>query len=112
MTVKYTSKRPDEQLDALQDLEEEWSDPNGEPEERIVIGRVRRHAISKNDGGDWQVTAALRHVEIVTGPDADSARELMLRAQEKRTGEAPLELPTIGSDDELPGEDPWGGDAA
>ncbi|QJU52958.1 hypothetical protein SCB71_06465 [Herbiconiux sp. KACC 21604] len=93
MTVKYTSKKPDETKDGLQNLEDAWTRPEVEPEPVVVVGLVSRHAIAKNAGGDWQATAGLQHVEVLTGDGADEARELLALAYQARTGDSELEIP-------------------
>lgn len=98
MTVKYTSKKPDENKDALQDLEGEWTRPEIEPEPVVVVALVKRHAIGKNDGGDWTATAGLQHVEVLTGDAADEARELMASAYQVRSGETELDIDAAGDE--------------
>ena len=92
MTVKYTSKRPDESKDAIQDLEDDWTVPEVEPEPVVVVALVGRHSIAKNAGGDWQATAGLVNVAVLEdADDVATARKWLAEAQSKRSGETELE---------------------
>ena len=106
MTLKYTSKRPDEDLDGLQALEDHFTE--GSPDDVLAVVVVTRHGIAKTDpSNEWQATVRIKHIEQVTGADAESVKKLLAAQYEKRTGNAPL---PIGDDsDELP-TIPWDGD--
>lgn len=100
MVLKYTAKRPDEELDGLQGFEDHFTE--GNPDDVVVIGVVSRHAIQKTDPSDqWQATVRFKHVEVVTGDVATKVRDLLKEQYSKRTGNEPLPI-----------EDDLGGDAA
>lgn len=109
MVLKYTAKRPDEELDGLQDLEDHFTE--GSPDDVVVVGVVSRHAITKTDPSDqWQATIRFKQVEQVTGPDASTVRTLLKERYAKRTGNEPLPIETLEeSSNELPSI-PWGGE--
>lgn len=112
MTLKYTSKRPDEELDGLQGLEDHFTE--GNPDDVVVVAVVSRHAIAKTDPSDqWQATIRIKHVEQVTGADAQAVRTMLTERYEKRTGNSPLPIdegPDPSEASELPSI-PWGGEA-
>lgn len=111
MVLKYTAKRPDEELDGLQALEEHFT--KGSPDEVVVVAVVSRHAIAKTDPSDqWQATVRFKHVEQVTGSDAQTVRTLLSERYAKRTGNAvlPIEDDSEPESSELPSI-PWGGDS-
>lgn len=109
MTLKYTSKRPDEELDGLQALEDHFTE--GNPDDVVVVAVVSRHGISRTDPSpDWQATVRIKHIEQVAGADADQVKRMLSAAYSKRTGNEPLPIDEVsGSADELPSI-PWGGD--
>lgn len=89
MTLKYTSKRPDEELDGLQALETHFT--QGNPDDVIVVAVITRHGIAKVDpSNDWQATVRVKHVEQVTGDDAETVKKLIGERYENRTGNAAL----------------------
>ncbi|PRI11914.1 hypothetical protein [Leucobacter massiliensis] len=91
MVLKYTAKRPDEELDGLQALEDHFT--AGAPDDVVVVGIVSRHAVAKTDPSDqWQATVRFKHVEQVTGADAEQVKQLLRGQYEKRTGNATLPL--------------------
>lgn len=91
MVLKYTAKRPDEELDGLQALEDHFTE--GAPDDVVVVGVVSRHAITKTDPSDqWQATIRFKQIEQVTGVDAEHVRKLIAGQYEKRTGNAKLPL--------------------
>lgn len=108
MTLKYTNKRPDEELDGLQALEDHFTD--GNPDDVVIVAAVSRHAITKTDPSDqWQATVRFKHVEQVTGADEQTVRKLLSDRYAKRTGNEPLPLESVtGSADELPIENEEG----
>lgn len=96
MVLKYTSKRPDEELDGLQDLEDHFTE--GNPDDVVVVAIVTRHGITRVDPSpDWTATVRLKHVEPVSGEDADRLRTLLREQYGRRTGNQPL--PIDGSDE-------------
>lgn len=64
---------------------------------RVVIALVDCKAITTDtDSGLQQATARILHIEPIDDPDAeDQARQLLLDAQEKRTGRQALPIPEI-----------------
>lgn len=99
MTLKYTSTRPDETLDALQDLEDAWTHPESEPETVLVVARVARYGISKTKkGSDWQATAGLVQVEILHGEAAKIGEKLLAEEYADRTGNAQLPIGEVAMD--------------
>lgn len=107
MVLKYTSKRPDEELDGLQDLEDHFT--TGDPENVLAVVEFTRHGIAKTDPSDqWQATIRVKHVEIVTDEEAATVRRLLRERYEKRTGNAPL--PIEEPDDPALAGFPEGGD--
>ena len=107
MPLKYTSKRPDEELDGLQALEDHFTE--GNPEDVVVVAVITRHGIAKTDpSNEWQATVRVKHVEEVTGADEQTVRKLLADAYAERTGNAPLPIEEVTSTaDELP-TDGWG----
>ena len=100
MTLKYSSHRPDENLDAIQNLEDAWTDPTREPEGVVVVARVSRYAIAKSKAGsEWQATAGIDHIELLDGADAEAAESLLTKAYGARTdgaaGQTPLAIPDV-----------------
>lgn len=120
MTVKYAAARPDETKDALQALEEKWTDnPVQDPEPVVVVGIAYRYGIQRKGAADsWQATAGLQHVEVLDGAEAEQARELLSAAYQRRTGDAQLDLPEDPEDDvvadvaQFPAGSPFKDDAA
>lgn len=105
MTVKLTSKRPDEELDGLQPLEGHFT--TGNPDDVVVVAVVSRHAITKTDPSDqWQATARFKHIEPVTGDDEVAVRRILSERYSKRTGNQPLPIlePELAIDDAQGGE--------
>ncbi|KKI18740.1 MULTISPECIES: hypothetical protein [unclassified Leucobacter] len=104
MTLKLTNKRPDEELDGLQALEDRFT--KGNPDDVVVVAVVSRHAITKTDPSDqWQATARFKHIEPVTGDDEVAVRRILSERYAKRTGNQPLPIPepeldVEGGDDE------------
>ena len=97
MTLKYTSKRPDEELDGLQALEDHFTE--GNPDDVVVVAVITRHGISKVDpSNEWQATVRVKHIEQVTGADAEHVKKLLSSRYEKRTGNATLPLTEEGED--------------
>lgn len=108
MVLKYTAKRPDEELDGLQALEDHFTE--GNPDDVVIVAVVSRHAIAKTDPSDqWQATIRFKHVEEVTGSDARTVRTLLSERYAKRTGNQPLPIEEVDDDAELP-TIPWGGE--
>ena len=100
MTVKYTSKRPDEELDGLQDLEHHFT--AGNPDDVVVVAVITRHGIAKVDpSNDWQATVRVKHIEVVGGDDARTVRELLSKEYGNRTGNTPLPIEEIGAENQL-----------
>ncbi|MFD5599212.1 hypothetical protein ACFWHR_04060 [Leucobacter sp. NPDC058333] len=100
MTVKYTSKRPDEELDGLQDLEPHFT--KGNPDDVVVVAVISRHGIAKVDpSNDWQATVRVKHIEQVEGEDEKVVRTLLSEAYSKRTGNTPLPIEEISTDGQL-----------
>lgn len=109
MVLKYTSKRPDEELDVLQALEDHFTE--GNPDDVVVVAVISRHGITRVDPSpDWTATIRIKHVEQVTGADEQTVRTLLAERYAKRTWNAPLPLVDV-EESELPTL-PWGGDAA
>lgn len=109
MVLKYTSKRPDEELDGLQALEDHFTE--GNPDDVVVVAVISRHGITRVDPSpDWTATIRIKHVEQVTGADEQTVRTLLQERYAKRTGNQPLPMEEVEQDD-LPTL-PWGGDAA
>lgn len=109
MVLKYTSKRPDEELDGLQALEDHFTE--GNPDDVVVVAVISRHGITRVDPSpDWTATIRIKHVEQVTGADEQTVRALLQERYAKRTGNQPLPMEDVEQDD-LPTL-PWGGDAA
>lgn len=91
MVLKYTSKRPDEDLDGLQDLEDHFTE--GNPDNVLAVVEFTRHAIAKTDPSDqWQATVRVKHVEVVTDEHAATVRRLLRERFEERTGNSPLPI--------------------
>lgn len=61
---------------------------------RVVVALIDCKSITTDtDSGLQQATARILHIEPLTDPDAeDRAREMLLDAQEQRTGRKPLPL--------------------
>lgn len=94
MVLKYTAKRPDEELDGLQALEDHFT--AGSPDDVVVVAVVSRHAIAKTDPSDqWQATVRFKHVEEVTGEDARAVRTLLSERYGARTGNQPLPIEEV-----------------
>lgn len=110
MVLKYTSKRPDEELDGLQDLEDHFT--KGNPDAVIVVAEISRHGITRVDPSpDWTATIRVRHVEVVTDQDAETVKGLLRSRYEKRTGNAPLPIDDIDPGESAQFEDfPEGGE--
>ncbi|WP_427870577.1 hypothetical protein [Leucobacter luti] len=101
MTVKYTSKRPDEELDGMQALEDHFT--TGAPDDVVVVAVISRHGIAKTDpSNDWQATVRVKHIEQVTGEDERVVRTLLSEGYGKRTGNTPLPIEDIAAVAELP----------
>ncbi|GEM_PF-5070688 len=108
MVLKYTAKRPDEELDGLQALEDHFTE--GNPDDVVIVGVVSRHAIAKTDPSDqWQATVRFKHVEEVTGADAQTVRTLLSERYARRTGNTPLPLEDASSEEAQVLEFPNGG---
>lgn len=91
MTLKYTSKRPDEELDGLQALEDHFTE--GNPDDVVVVAVITRHGIAKVDpSNDWQATVRVKHIEPVQGADEQAVRALLSDAYARRTGNTPLSV--------------------
>ena len=91
MTLKYTSKRPDEELDGLQALEDHFT--RGNPDDVVIVGVVSRHAITKTDPSDqWQATVRFKHIEEVAAEDIRGVRQMLSQQYAKRTGNTPLPI--------------------
>lgn len=89
--IKYTSKRPDEELDGIQEKLEHFT--SGSPTDVIVVAVVSRHGIQKVDPStEWQPTIRFKQVEPLHGDAADQATKLLLQAYTERTGNQALEL--------------------
>jgi hypothetical protein len=111
MVLKYTSKRPDEELDGLQALEDHFTE--GNPDDVVVVAIITRHGITRVDPSpDWTATVRVKHVEQVTGADEQAVRTLLKDRYAKRTGNAPLPIEEVEQEDsgELPAI-PWAGDS-
>lgn len=92
--LKYTAKRPDEELDGLQALEDHFT--SGNPDDVVVVAVVSRHAIAKTDPSDqWQATIRFKQVEEVTGNDAVTVRGLLSDRYGQRTGNQPLPIEDV-----------------
>ena len=89
MVLKYTSKRPDEELDGLQELEAHFK--GHQPDDVVVVAVVTGHTVVENVS-DGQRTASVRikQVEAMSGDAAATARKLLSEAYVKRTGNSPL----------------------
>lgn len=62
-------------------------------ETRVVIALVDCKSITRDiDSGLQQATARILHIEPVNGPAEDRAREMLLDAQEERTGRRALPI--------------------
>lgn len=109
MVVKYTSKRPDEELDGLQPYENHFTE--GNPDDVLAVALISRHGIAKVDpSNEWQASVRIKHIEPVAGADAEAVRTLLKERYAKRTGNEPLPLDEIATEsNELPSI-PWGGD--
>lgn len=95
MVLKYTSKRPDEELDGLQALEDHFTD--GNPDDVVVVAVITRHGITRVDPSpDWTATVRVKHIERVTGADEQTVRALLKGSYAKRTGNEPLPLEEVG----------------
>lgn len=91
MTIKYTSKRPDEELDGLQAYEDHFT--KGNPDNVLAVVEISRHAITKTDPSDqWQATIRVKHIEPVTGEDAEAVRKLLKERYGRRTGNQALPI--------------------
>ncbi|MEJ6489752.1 hypothetical protein PQI23_08465 [Leucobacter sp. USCH14] len=101
MVLKYTSKRPDEELDGLQDLEDHFT--TGSPDDVVVVAVISRHGIAKTDpSNEWQATVRVKHIEQVEGEDEKVVRTLLNEAYGKRTGNTPLPIEELPADGQLP----------
>ncbi|PRI10949.1 hypothetical protein [Leucobacter massiliensis] len=111
MVLKYTSKRPDEELDGIQSLEDHFKGP--QPSDVLAVVVVSGHSIVESlADGARTATVRIKQIEPVSGADAQTVRTLLAERYEQRTGNAPLPLEDIAEDaDELPSI-PWGGDDA
>lgn len=111
MVLKFTSKRPDEELDGLQPLEEHFK--SAQHEDVIAVVVVSGHTVVEdlNDGART-ATVRIKQIETVTGEDEKVVRSLIAERYAKRTGNAtlPIEEPADPSEaSELP-QIPWGGE--
>lgn len=100
MVLKYTSKRPDEELDGLQDLEDHFTE--GNPDDVVAIAIVSRHGITRVDPSpDWTATVRIKHIEPMAGEEAEKLRKQLREQYGRRTGNQVL--PIDGDPDELDG---------
>lgn len=109
MVLKYTSKRPDEELDGLQSLEDHFK--GHQPDDVVAVVVISGHTVVEdmNDGART-ATVRVKQIEPVTGADAKTVRTLLKERYAKRTGNEPLPIEDIEeSSNELP-TIPWGGE--
>ncbi|UOQ58126.1 hypothetical protein MUN78_04570 [Leucobacter allii] len=94
MVLKYTSKRPDEELDGLQDHEAHFK--GHQPADIVAVVVVSGHTVVE-DMNDGQRTATVRvkQIEPVDGDDAATVRQLLRDRYAKRTGNEPLPIDEI-----------------
>ncbi len=97
MVLKYTSKRPDEELDGLQALEDHFKSAQHEDVVAVVV--ISGHTLVEDlNDGQRTATVRMKQVEPLTGAEAQTARQLLSSAYVKRTGNEPLPI----EDDEQP----------
>ncbi|WP_449278029.1 hypothetical protein [Leucobacter sp. GX24907] len=99
MVLKYTSKRPDEELDGLQAYEEHFKSAQHDDVLAVVV--ISGHTLVEDlNDGMRTATVRMKQVEPLSGDAAQSARRLLSDAYVKRTGNQALEF------DEFPPEQP------
>lgn len=104
MTLKYTSKRPDEELDGLQAYEDHFK--SSQHDDVVVVAVVSGHTLVEDlNDGMRTATVRFKQVEPVNGEDAKTVRDLLRERYAKRTGNAVLPIDE-SEEDELE----WGGD--
>ena len=109
MVLKYTSKRPDEELDGLQALEDHFKSAQHDDVVAVVV--ISGHTLVEDlNDGMRTATVRMKQVEPLTGAEAQAARKLLTDAYVKRTGNEPLPLEDAEEGAELP-TIPWGGEA-
>ncbi|MFC4223543.1 hypothetical protein [Lysinibacter cavernae] len=101
MTVKYSSQRPLDELDGLQDFEDDFKEESAEPV--LIVGVVQTQKIEHiiADGTD-RPTVKFRQIEVVPAADAATVSALIKKIYQDRTGDSALELAglEIDGDDE------------
>ena len=101
MVLKFTSKRPDEELDGLQDLEEHFK--GHQPTDIVAVVVVSGHTVVENQNdGARTATIRVKQIEPVSGEDEKVVRTLLSEAYAKRTGNTPLPIEEIPADGQLP----------
>ncbi|KKI16401.1 MULTISPECIES: hypothetical protein [unclassified Leucobacter] len=110
MVLKYAAKRPGDDLDGLQDLEEHFVEVS--PEDVYAVVLIGAHTIVEDgNDGSRQASVRIKRIEPVSGADAETVRKLLDSHYAKRTGNTQLELEEPGTAEasELP-VDGWGGE--
>lgn len=96
MTLKYSSTRPDDELDGMQDLEEHFL--AGDPDDVVVVALITRNGLAKKDPAPFSASIKVKHIEPVTGETRDSVLRLLKEQYGRRTGNQTL--PIDGDADE------------
>lgn len=108
MVLKYSSTRPDDELDGMQDYEEHFL--TGDPDDVVAVVVISRNGIAKKDPAPFAASIKVKHIEPVTGDDADVVRKLLRERYARRTGNEMLPLDDVEEGaEELPSI-PWGGE--
>lgn len=103
MTLKFSSTRPDDELDGMQPLEAHFL--SGDPEDVLAVAVISRNGLTKKDPAPFAASIKIKHIEHATGEDAATVRDILKRLYVKRTGNEPLpieepELDIEGGDEE------------
>ncbi len=94
MVLKYTSKRPDEELDGLQSLEDHFK--SAQHDDVVVVAVVSGHTLVEDlNDGMRTATIRIKQIEPVTGADEKTVRTLLKERYAKRTGNEPLPIEEI-----------------
>lgn len=90
MVLKYSSTRPDDELDGMQPLEEHFL--SGSPDDVLVVAVIARNGLAKKDPAPFSASIKVKHIEHVSGDDEKTVRRLLKERYAERTGNEALPI--------------------
>ena len=97
MTLKYSSTRPDDELDGMQPLEEHFL--SGSPDDVGGVAVIARNGLAKKDPAPFSASIKVKHIEHVTGADEKMVLRILKERYGARTGNETLPIDDVEDGD-------------